>query len=55
MLVLGRKEQESIEINVHGEKITLHIVSVQGKRVKVGIEADKSVHVVRSEIKGEGQ
>jgi len=26
------------------------VVSVQGKRVRVGVDADRSVHVVRTEI-----
>lgn len=47
MLVLTRKVKEQIQI---GENIVVTIVQVRGKTVRVGIEAPKSVRVVRAEI-----
>ena len=47
MLVLSRKTDESIVIN---ENVTVVILSVQGGRVRVGIEAPKEVPIMRREI-----
>jgi len=47
MLVLSRRQNEEILI---GEGISISIISVRGGRVKLGIEAPKSVRVVRAEI-----
>lgn len=47
MLVLTRKEQEQIRI---GDSITITIVRIKGNTVRVGIEAPRDVHVVRSEL-----
>lgn len=46
MLVLSRKAGESILI---GDDITIHIVKT-GDRVRIGIEAPRSVNVVRTEL-----
>ena len=46
MLVLSRKAGESIRI---GDDITIHIVKT-GDRVRIGIEAPRSVNVVRTEL-----
>ncbi|MGY8770639.1 MAG: carbon storage regulator [Pirellulales bacterium] len=47
MLVLTRKQQEQIRI---GENITLTILKVKGKSIRIGIDAPKDVRVVRGEL-----
>jgi carbon storage regulator len=47
MLVLSRKAGESILI---GDDVTIDIVSVDGDRVCVGINAPKSIRVYRKEL-----
>lgn len=47
MLVLGRKANESLMI---GDDIVITILSVDGDRVKVGIEAPASVRILRHEL-----
>ena len=47
MLVLTRKVGESIRI---GEDICLTIVEVDGKSIKIGIDAPRSVSVHREEV-----
>lgn len=47
MLVLTRKLQEKIHI---GDQVTITIVRIQGNMVRVGIEAPKTVRVIRGEI-----
>lgn len=48
MLVLTRKEKESIWIN---DNIEINIVEIGDGKVKLGINAPKSVSIVRAEIK----
>lgn len=47
MLVLTRKVGESIQI---GENVRLTVLSIQGKHVKIGIQAPRDVSVHREEI-----
>jgi carbon storage regulator len=47
MLVLSRKPGEQIQI---GHNITVTVIEVRGNRVKVGIEAPRTVDVVRGEL-----
>ncbi|MCF6310564.1 MAG: carbon storage regulator CsrA [Sulfurimonas sp.] len=47
MLVLARKTDESI---VLGDDITVRIISIDKGVVKIGIDAPKSVSIVRSEL-----
>jgi carbon storage regulator len=47
MLVLARKAHETIQI---GSDISISIVSVRGRVVRVGIEAPTGVRVVRGEL-----
>lgn len=47
MLVLSRKENESIVI---GNNISIVVVSIQGDKVKIGIDAPKDVVVDRKEV-----
>ena len=48
MLVLTRKEGESIVIQ---DEILIKVIKVQGKQVRIGIEAPPAVHIYREEIK----
>ena len=47
MLVLTRKLGENISI---GDNITIKVISIKGKQVKLGIDAPKSLQVHRGEI-----
>lgn len=47
MLVLSRKLREKIQI---GDDVTITILRVKGNSVRVGIEAPRSVKVVRGEL-----
>lgn len=47
MLVLTRKMHEKIQI---GENVTVTILRVKGRAVRIGIEAPKGVRVMRAEI-----
>jgi len=48
MLVLSRKPNEEILIDGH---ITVTVLGVEGKRVRLGIEAPKEVCILRKELK----
>ncbi len=48
MLILTRKVEEQIFIN--GEEIKVRILGVQGKNVRLGIEAPRNMSVHREEI-----
>ena len=47
MLILSRRTDESIVI---GDEVTITILSVKGKQVRVGIDAPPNVSVHREEI-----
>lgn len=47
MLVLSRKKNESIVIN--GE-ISIHVVEIRGDKVRLGVDAAKSIPVHRAEV-----
>lgn len=47
MLVLARKENETIKI---GDDIEIRILEVKGDTVRIGIEAPKSVDILRGEL-----
>ncbi len=47
MLVLSRKQDEKIII---GDSITLMVVSIQGDKVRLGIDAPKHVSIHREEV-----
>lgn len=47
MLVLSRNIGEKIYI---GDNITIQVVDVQGRKVKLGVEANKDIPVHREEI-----
>ena len=48
MLILQRKAGESLLI---GEEIEISVLSVEAGRVRLAIEAPKSVSILRSELK----
>lgn len=48
MLVLTRYPNESIDI---GDNIKIRIVSVEGERVRIGIDAPKDVNIIRDNAK----
>ncbi|MGE5334783.1 MAG: carbon storage regulator [Nitrososphaerota archaeon] len=52
MLVLRRKAGEAIVLN---GTITIHVLAVEGERVKLGINAPPEVVIVRSELLEGGQ
>lgn len=47
MLVLSRKENETIKI---GDDVEIRILEVKGDTVRIGIEAPKSVDILRGEL-----
>jgi carbon storage regulator CsrA len=47
MLVLTRKAQERIQI---GDNVTITILRVQGRSIRVGIEAPRAIRIVRGEL-----
>ncbi|HUE72078.1 MAG TPA: carbon storage regulator [Pirellulaceae bacterium] len=51
MLVLTRKLQERIKI---GENVTITVLRVKGNAVRIGIEAPRSVRVIRAELPTDG-
>ena len=47
MLILTRKSDESIMLN---DNIEIKVLSIEDGKVKIGIEAPKSVDILRKEI-----
>jgi carbon storage regulator len=47
MLVLTRRPGESIKV---GEDITITVLSIKGKQIKLGIEVPEDVPVYREEV-----
>lgn len=52
MLVLTRRIGESIQI---GQEIEIHIISVEGNQIRIGVDAPKDVLVLRSELSGQSE
>jgi carbon storage regulator len=52
MLILTRKTGEIITI---GENIQIHVLSVKGGQVRIGIDAPREVSVNREEVHARGQ
>ena len=48
MLVLSRKSTERIHI---GDNVVVTVLEIRGNKVRIGIDAPKEVHVLRSELK----
>ncbi len=47
MLILTRKKGETLRI---GDEIKIQIIEVQGRQIKIGIEAPQSIVVMREEL-----
>jgi carbon storage regulator len=47
MLVLSRKLTESIHI---GDSVVVTVLEIRGNKVRLGIDAPKEIHVLRSEL-----
>ena len=47
MLVLSRKQDEKIVI---GDNISLMVISIQGDKVRLGIDAPKDISIHRQEV-----
>lgn len=47
MLVISRRSQEKLIIN---ENITITVLSIEGGRIRMGIEAQKDVSIRRGEL-----
>jgi carbon storage regulator len=47
MLVLSRKSMERIQI---GENVVITVLEIRSNKVRIGIEAPKGIHVLRSEL-----
>lgn len=50
MLVLSRKKDEEIVINLGSELVTVKVVDVRGDRVRLGVSAPSTVAVHRREV-----
>jgi carbon storage regulator CsrA len=47
MLVLTRKQEEQIRI---GDQIVVTVLRIKGNTVKIGIDAPRSIRVIRTEL-----
>lgn len=54
MLVLTRKKEEVVHIQVEDVKISITLVSIKGNRVQLGFDAPKDVIIRRAEVKQNG-
>lgn len=50
MLILARREGEAIILKTSDGSITIRLTEYNGKQTRVGIEAPKSVKVLREEL-----
>ena len=51
MLVLSRKEDEAIIIKLpNGDQIDVIVIRINGNQVKVGVDADERINIVREEL-----
>jgi carbon storage regulator len=50
MLILTRKAEQGIVID---GRVVIRLLSIEGERVKIGIEAPRSISVLREELLGE--
>jgi carbon storage regulator len=48
MLVLSRKPMERIHI---GDSVVVTVLEIRGNKTRIGIDAPKEVHVLRSELR----
>ena len=47
MLVLNRKPMERIHI---GDRVVVTVLEIRGNKARIGIDAPKEIHVLRSEL-----
>jgi len=50
MLILNRKSEEEIYIETPEDRITLKVIGIDGKAVKIGIDAPKEITIYREEL-----
>ena len=50
MLVLSRKRDEKILMKVNEQDIELTVVRIDNNKVRLGIQAEKNVTILRSEL-----
>jgi carbon storage regulator len=50
MLVLSRKIKESITLQTQEGIITISIKGIRGKQIKIGVDAPRSITVVRTDL-----
>jgi carbon storage regulator len=50
MLVLSRRVGEKIVIECDGKAIAIEVVEVRGDKVRLGIDAERSVAIYRAEL-----
>ena len=50
MLVLSRKQGESIKFQIGTEWVVMKITRLSSHRVSIGIEANRKINIVRAEI-----
>ena len=50
MLVLSRKRDEKILLKVNEQDIELTVVRIDNNKVRLGIQAEKNVTILRSEL-----
>lgn len=50
MLVLSRKTNQTIVIQTEKGPVEIVVTRIDGGRVKLGIEADKSIQIQRGEV-----
>lgn len=51
MLVLSRKTNQAIVIQTEKGPIQIVVSAIDGGRVKLGIDADKSIQIMRGEVR----
>ena len=49
MLVVTRKERESISLNLNGTVVKVYVTRILGNQVRLGIEAPRAVDVIRDD------
>lgn len=50
MLVLSRKPNEIVELDVEGIKIRVVVCEIRGDRIRLGFDAPRSVQITRTEL-----
>lgn len=53
MLVLTRKENERLILSIDGKTVSLTVCGVEGRKVRIGVQAPPEIAILRSELAGE--